>query len=104
MLTSIGDVFKEGTLAMQQGLPFARLLEKKYGFDHVHVVPSPGGDITSFPNDPKFAQQCYITSEPLTAKRKGVAVKMFPVSDTGFDPYYHRAGHERRNPARIPRW
>jgi NitT/TauT family transport system substrate-binding protein len=86
-LSSIGDVFKSGTVALQKGLAFATLLERKYGFDHVKIVPSPNGDITAFLNDELFAQQCYITSEPLTAKRKGVAVKTFPVSDTGYNPY-----------------
>lgn len=86
-LTSIGDVLKEGTLALQSGLPFARMLEKKYGFSHVKVVPSPNGDITSFLNDEKFAQQCYLTSEPITARRKGVSVKVFAVSDIGYNPY-----------------
>jgi len=86
-LTSIGDVLKEGTLAVQQGLPYVRLLEKQYGFQHVQVVPSPGGDLTAFLADPKFAQQVFITSEPLAARRKGVAVKVFPVSDIGYDPY-----------------
>src|SRR5580692_6190217 len=86
-LSSIGDVFKSGTVALQQGLPFAAVLEKKYGFGHVRVVPSPNGDITAFLNDEMFAQQCYITSEPLTARRKGVAVTTFPVSDSGYDPY-----------------
>jgi NitT/TauT family transport system substrate-binding protein len=86
-LTSIGDVLKEGTLAIQSGLPFARLLERKYGFSHVKVVPSPGGDITPFLNDEKFAQQCFLTSEPIAARRKGVAVKAFAVSEIGYNPY-----------------
>ena len=30
-LESIGDVFKEGTIALQRGLPYARILEKRYG-------------------------------------------------------------------------
>ena len=86
-LSSIGDVVKEGTLAIQKGLPYARLLEKKYGFDHVQVVPSPGGDISAFLHDEKFAQQCFIMSEPLQAMHAGVAVKVFPVSDIGYNPY-----------------
>jgi NitT/TauT family transport system substrate-binding protein len=72
---------------VQQGLPYVKLLEKQYGFAHVNVVPSPGGDLTAFLADPKFAQQVFITSEPLAARRKGTAVKVFPVSDIGFDPY-----------------
>jgi len=86
-LTSIGDVVKDGTLAIQRGLPYARILEKRYGFEHVRVVPSPGGDITAFLNDEKFAQQCFIMSEPLEARHKGVEVTVFPVSDLGYNPY-----------------
>lgn len=86
-LSTIADVLKSGTLALQRGLPYARLLEKQYGFEHVQVVPSPGGDISAFLNDENFAQQCFIVSEPLAARRKGVAVKVFPVSDIGYNPY-----------------
>ncbi len=86
-LQSIGDVLKSGTLAVESGLPYARLLKKKFTFDHVKVVPSPGGDLTAFLNDENFAQQCFVTAEPLQARRRGVEVKVFPVSDIGYDPY-----------------
>jgi NitT/TauT family transport system substrate-binding protein len=86
-LASIGDVLKEGTLALQRGLPYARILERKYGFDHVKVVPSPGGDISAFLRDEKFAQQCFVMSEPLQARHAGVDVKVFPVADIGYNPY-----------------
>ena len=80
-------MLKEGTLAIQNGLPYARILEKKYGFDHVRVVPSPGGDISAFLRDEKFAQQCFVMSEPLQAKHAGVDVQVFPVADLGYNPY-----------------
>jgi NitT/TauT family transport system substrate-binding protein len=86
-LKSIEDVLKSGTLAIQSGLPYARLLQKKFGFDHVKVVPSPGGDLTAFLRGPDFAQQCFIMAEPLEAKRRGVDVTVFPVSDIGYNPY-----------------
>ena len=86
-LASIGDVLKGGTIGLQSGLPFARLLERQYGFSHVKVVPSPNGDLTSFLNDEMFAQQCYVTAEPIAARRKGVAVKVFAISDIGYNPY-----------------
>lgn len=86
-VNSIADVLKEGTLAVQKGLPYVRMLEKQYGLEHVRVVPSPGGDLTAFFADPNFAQQVFVTSEPLTARKKGVAVKVFPISDIGYDPY-----------------
>ncbi|MEP7354983.1 MAG: ABC transporter substrate-binding protein [Acidobacteriota bacterium] len=78
---------KGGTLALQKGLPYARLLEKEYGFSHVTIVPSPGGDITAFLNDPTFAQQCFIMSEPLQAKHAGAKVTVLPVAETGYNPY-----------------
>jgi NitT/TauT family transport system substrate-binding protein len=86
-LQTIGDVLTSGTLAIQSGLPYARLLQKKFGFEHVKVVPSPGGDLTAFLNDENFAQQCFVTAEPLQAKHRGVAVTVFPLSDIGYNPY-----------------
>jgi NitT/TauT family transport system substrate-binding protein len=87
-LTSIADFFRHpGTLAMQRGLSYARLLDKMYGFDKVKIVPSPNGDVSAFLHDKNFAQQCFITSEPLIAKRQGADVQVFPISDIGFNPY-----------------
>jgi NitT/TauT family transport system substrate-binding protein len=86
-LTSLADVFTGGTVAMQRGLSYARLLEKKYGFDKVKIVPSPNGDVSAFLHDKNFAQQGYVTSEPLIAKHQGGDVQVFPISDIGFNPY-----------------
>lgn len=87
-LASLADLFKvPGTVALQRGLPYARLLEKKYGFAKVKIVPSPGGDISAFLADKNFAQQCFIMSEPLTARHQGADVQVFPVSDAGYNPY-----------------
>lgn len=86
-LASIADIFKGGTVAMQKGLAYARLLEKKYGFEKVRIVPSPTGDVSAFLHDPMFAQQSYLTAEPLVARRQGADVQVFPISDTGFNPY-----------------
>ena len=84
---SIGDVLKGGTLAIQKGLAYARMLEKTFGFEHVKVVPSPGGDLTAFLADDNFAQQCFVMDEPLRARHRGVEVTLFPVSEIGFNPY-----------------
>jgi NitT/TauT family transport system substrate-binding protein len=86
-MNTIADVFRGGTLAMNRGLPYARILEKKFGFDKVKIVPSPGGDISAFLHDPKFEQQCFVTSEPLAAMHAGVPVKVFPIGDAGYNPY-----------------
>lgn len=86
-LLSLAQVFGEGTVAMEQGLPYARILQKKYNLHRVRIVPSPGGDISAFLHDEKFAQQVFVTSEPLAAKKAGVNVTVFPISDSGYNPY-----------------
>jgi len=72
---------------MEKGLPYAQLLEKQYGFDKVKVVPSPSGSLAQFQADEKFTQQCFVTSEPLAAKKLGIDVKTFLVKDAGYNPY-----------------
>jgi NitT/TauT family transport system substrate-binding protein len=87
-LKSIEDVFnREGTLAMEKGLPYAKYLEKKYGFSKLKVVPSPGGDLTAFRTTPDYAMQCFVISEPLTAKRQGLDATTFLIADAGWNPY-----------------
>ena len=102
----IGDVFKnEGTVAMQRGLPYAQYLERKFGFDKVKIVPSPGGDLSAFRSDPNYSMQCFVTSEPLAAKKAGLDVKTFLVADAGYNPYttvlVTRGEYLKVNPQRV---
>jgi NitT/TauT family transport system substrate-binding protein len=83
---SLADVFASGTLAIEPGLPYAAFLKKKYGFDKLKVVPYDGG-VARFLADPEFAQQCFVTSEPIAAKKQGGDPQVFLVADEGFDPY-----------------
>lgn len=86
-INSLADVFKSGlTLSMQKGLPYSTFLEKKYGFSKVKIVPYSGG-ISSFLHDPKFAQQCFVTAEPLLAKKEKSDPKTFLIADSGYNPY-----------------
>lgn len=88
-LTSIEDVFKKKnlTLALQRGFPFAIHLEKKFSFLKIRVVPYTGG-VTEFLQRRDFAQQCFVTSEPIAARKQGGDPKTFLVADTGFNPYF----------------
>jgi NitT/TauT family transport system substrate-binding protein len=83
---TIKDLLGSGTLAMEPGLPYAAYLKKKYGFDGVQIVPYDGG-VARFVSDKNFAQQCFITSEPIAAKKKGAEPTVFLVADEGFNPY-----------------
>jgi NitT/TauT family transport system substrate-binding protein len=87
-LKSIGDIFAQpGTVAMQKGLPYASFLEKKFGFDKVKIVPSPGGDLSAFRADPNYTMQCFVTSEPLAAKKAGLDAQTFLIAEAGYNPY-----------------
>ena len=83
---SIKDLLGSGTLAMEPGLPYAAYLKKKYGFEGVQIVPYDGG-VARFVSDKNFAQQCFITSEPIAAKKKGAETTVFLVAEEGFNPY-----------------
>lgn len=82
----ISDVLASGTVALEPGLPYAAYLKKKYGFDKVKVVPYDGG-VARFVADKSFAQQCFITSEPIAAKKQGADPSVFLVAEEGFNPY-----------------
>lgn len=86
-MKQLADVFAGGgTLALEKGLGYTRYLEKKYGFGSVKLVPYDGG-ITAFLADANYSQQCFVTSEPLAARRQGAKVRVFLVADSGYNPY-----------------
>ncbi|MFL5343954.1 MAG: ABC transporter substrate-binding protein [Hyalangium sp.] len=85
-LTSLAQVFSGGTLAVEPGEIFVSFLKKKYSFDKVKVVPYDGG-VARFVADKDFAQQCFLTSEPLAAKKQGSDPVVFKIADEGFNPY-----------------
>ncbi len=84
--TGIADLLKDGQIAIEPGLPYAAFLKKKYGDIKAKVVPYDGG-VAHFLADKDFAQQCYVASEPLAAKKKGSDPQVFLVADEGFNPY-----------------
>jgi NitT/TauT family transport system substrate-binding protein len=45
------------------------------------------GSLAHFLADPAFAQQCYVTSEPIAARQKGGTPQVFLIADEGFNPY-----------------
>jgi NitT/TauT family transport system substrate-binding protein len=83
---TLGDVLSGGTLAIDPGVPYAAFLKKKYGFQKVKVVPYDGG-VARFVADKDFAQQCFVTSEPIAATRQGSDPQVFLIADEGYNPY-----------------
>jgi len=76
----------EGTLAVEPGLPYVKWLEQRYGFGRLQVVPY-SYSIAPFLQDPKLTQQVFVTAEPIAARRAGVEPRVFPIADSGYDPY-----------------
>jgi NitT/TauT family transport system substrate-binding protein len=85
-LGSLREVFESGTLAIEPGLAYASYLKTLFPWEGVKIVPYDGG-VARFLADPTFAQQCYVTSEPIAAKRQGGDPQVFLVADSGFNPY-----------------
>jgi NitT/TauT family transport system substrate-binding protein len=87
-LQSIADIFSTPgiTLAVEPGLAYVDFLKNKFGFDKIKVVAYDGGP-AAFLHDPNFAQQCFITSEPLAAARAGSDPQVFLIADAGYNPY-----------------
>ncbi len=85
---TIADIFTHpGTLAMERGLPYSDFLQKKFGFDKLKIVPSPFGDLSLYRTDPDYAMQCFVTSEPLAARRIGIEPQTFLIAEAGYNPY-----------------
>jgi len=85
---TLADIFTHpGTLAMERGLPYSDFLERKYGFQKLKIVPSPFGDLSLYRTQENYAMQCFITSEPLAAKKTGIEPQTFLIADSGYNPY-----------------
>jgi len=84
---SIEAVWKgPGTLACESGLPAIKLMQAKYGPSGRKLVPWAGAT-ANFLADPALAVQCFITSEPPLMDLKNVPVKVFRISEAGYNPY-----------------
>ncbi len=76
----------QATLAVQQGLPFVAYLKKKFPQLKVKLVPYQGG-IGPFLAQKNYAQQAFLTAEPLSALKAGVKTRGFTLDEIGFNPY-----------------
>jgi len=85
-LQKLEDAFHSGTLALETGKAYAAYLKKKFAWEGVKVVPYDGG-VAHFLADANFGQQCFVTSEPIAARKKGADPTVFLIAEAGFNPY-----------------
>jgi len=74
------------TVAVQMGLPYVSYLKMHFPKLKAHLVPYQGG-ITPFLSQKNYAQQAFLTAEPLLAQKSGVKTRGFSLDDLGFKPY-----------------
>lgn len=100
------DQLRHVTLALGAGKAFAKFLQAELPLENVRVVPYTGS-VALFLADKRFAQQAYVFSEPLVARRQGADPLTLMVSDLGFNPYVScLMTHEDlidQNPERVRR-
>jgi NitT/TauT family transport system substrate-binding protein len=102
---TLADVFAApGTLAIQSGAPYTLYLQAKFANAKVKLVPYAGG-IAQFLTDANYSQQCFVTSEPLLAKKKDKPSQTFLIADAGFNPYgtvvIARRQYVEKNPKQV---
>lgn len=86
-LKSIEELINAGgTIAVQDALAYVKFFRKKYDMSKVRLVSYTGG-IAKFRDDPQFAQQCFVTSEPIAAEQAGLMPQSFLIAESGFNPY-----------------
>jgi NitT/TauT family transport system substrate-binding protein len=86
-ITSLKEL-RDLTLAVSVGAPYVKYLKKKVPLTNVKIVPYTGG-VTHFLNDPKAAQQGFVFSEPILARKEQADADPLPlpVSGIGYNPY-----------------
>lgn len=77
---------KNITLAMSASAAFAKYLRGRVPLENVQIVPY-SGNVAQFLLRQDYAQQGYVFSEPIVARRAGGDVHVLMLSDLGFNPY-----------------
>jgi NitT/TauT family transport system substrate-binding protein len=83
---TIGDVFKSPGNLFAEDLPWLDFCRQKFSPFTVKVYGD-SKSVAPFTKDPMTSQQCFITSEPLQAKKEGSDPQTFLIADAGFNPY-----------------
>jgi len=86
-LASLAELFAAGgTLAVEPGVAYTKYLEKHFDLAKMKIVPY-GYSVAPFLNDPRMAQQVFVTAEPIAARRQGADPQVFLIAESGFNPY-----------------
>ncbi len=76
----------DATVACESNLPFVTYLNRMYGGEKLKLVAHSTA-LANFVNDPMLAKQCFVFAEPVALELQGVPTRVFPVLESGFNPY-----------------
>lgn len=85
-LDALFETAEPGTLAVEPGVAYVKWFQKRYDLERWKIVPYTYS-IAPFLQDPRMAQQVFVTAEPIAARRQGADPRVFLIADSGFDPY-----------------
>ncbi|MEE4661319.1 MAG: ABC transporter substrate-binding protein [Halieaceae bacterium] len=77
---------------LQPGLIYTEFLTQSMGLE-LSLIPM-DWSLARFLNDKEHVQQCFLTSEPVVLRRRGVEPGVIAMSESGFDPYRHVYSNE----------
>jgi NitT/TauT family transport system substrate-binding protein len=83
---SLADVFASPGMLAAENNTWLKFCARKYAPLKV-TVTGYGGGVAAFLAKPDYSQQCFVTSEPIVAKRQGANPKTFLIADSGYNPY-----------------
>jgi NitT/TauT family transport system substrate-binding protein len=68
------------------GAPWFRYILLKYHLHNVQELPLTF-TVAEFVRDPTWIQQAFVTADPYFARQKGIATRLLPIRDSGYDNY-----------------
>jgi len=80
------EQFENLTLAVGSSAAFFRYMAHRLPLRGVQIVAY-SGNVAAFVANPRYAQQAYVFSEPLLARKLGARPVTLMVSDLGYNPY-----------------
>jgi NitT/TauT family transport system substrate-binding protein len=83
---SIKDVFTHDGVLLAEDNSWLHFLQKKFAPVQVKITGY-GGGVAEFLAKKDYSQQCFVTSEPILARRQGGDPQTFLIADEGFNPY-----------------
>jgi NitT/TauT family transport system substrate-binding protein len=84
-ITSLHQL-RDVTLAVGSTAAFFRYMALKVPLENVQIVAY-AGSVAPLLDNPRYAQQGYVFSEPFLAEQAGAKVRTLMVSDLGYNPY-----------------